>query len=98
MAEDIKKTMDIRSQDYRYKSRAPYYNQVWHLNDNFKNLGYDYRGQLYKKTTSPELWGNPIQIPFIGRLEAIVTLLVEHTKIIKKWFSPAHEKETLHIN
>ena len=98
MAEDIKKDNAVRLEDYRYKSRPSYFNQIKHLNDNFKNLGYDYRGQLYRKSTSPELWGNPLQIPFIGRLEAIMTFLVEHVKYIKKTFSIAHDKETIHIN
>jgi hypothetical protein len=98
MAENIKKDNEVRSQDFKYKSRAPYYNQIHHINDNFLNLGYDYRGKIYRKNTSTELWGNPLQIPFIGRLEAMITLLLEHAKSIKKTFSIAHDKETIHIN
>lgn len=97
MAENIKISNSVRSKDFRYKSRSPYYSQINHLNDNFKNLGYDYRGKLYRKSTSPELWGNPLQIPFIGRLEALMVLILENVKYIKKTFSIAHEKETLKI-
>ncbi len=97
MAEDIQKANIIKSQLGRIKTRAPYYDQINHINDNLKNLGYDYRGQLYRKTTSPELWGNPLQIPFIGRLEAMMTTVLEEAKNIKKTFSIAHSKETLNI-
>lgn len=98
MAEEIRIANEVRSQDSQYKSRLPYYNQVKHLNDNYLNLGYDYYGQLYKKTTSPELYGNPLQIPFIGRLEAMMTLVLEHVKYIKKTFSYAHDRDTLKIS
>jgi hypothetical protein len=98
MAEEIRIANEIQSPKFKYKSRLPYYNQVNHLNDNFLNLGYDYYGQLYKKTTSPELWGNPLQVPFIGRLEAMMTLILENVKSVKKTFSYAHDRETLKIN
>ena len=97
MATNIQKDNLVKSQEGKYKSRAPYYNQLNHLNDNIKNMGYDYRGKIYKKTTSPELWGNPLQIPFIGRLEAMMTLVLEHVKAIKKTFSIAHSKDSLNI-
>ena len=98
MATNIQKQNAISSNQFLYKSRAPYYDQVNHLNDNFRNLGYNYYGQLYRKTTSQELWGNPLQIPFIGRLEAMMTSVLENVKSIKKTFSYAHHRDTLKIN
>ena len=98
MASNIQIANKVRSQDFKYKSRIPYYNQISHLNDNFQNLGYDYYGKLYRKTTSPELYGNPLQIPFIGRLEAMMTAILENAKSIKKTFSYAHDRDTLKIN
>ena len=98
MAEPIKEQNAVRAKFYNYKSRTPYFNSVRHLNDNFLHLGYDYKGQLYRKSTSAELWGNPLQLPLIGRLEGIMTFLIENVKYIKKTFSVAHSKETLDIN
>ena len=80
-----------------YTIRSSYLSQAKHSNDYFINLGYDYRGNLLKNTTSPELWANPTQIPMYGRLEGMITFVLEQVKIIKKTFSIAHEKDNLNI-
>ena len=73
-------------------------NQARHLNDNFTNLGYDYTGNILRNGTSPELWANPQQITLYGRLEGLITYVLESSKMIKKWFSIAHDKNTTLIN
>lgn len=82
----------------KYTVRSSYYNQAKHMNDFIMNLGYEYRGNLFKNTTSPELWANPLQIPLYGRIEAMITYVLEQVKTIKKTFSIAHDKNTLDIN
>jgi len=81
-----------------YTVRSSYFFQAKHLNDVFLNMGFNYKGQLLKKGTSPELWANPLQIPFYGLLEGMLNFLIEHTKIIKKWFSVAHSKDNMNIS
>jgi len=81
-----------------YTIRSSYLSQAKHSNDYFLNLGYDYRGNLLKNTTSPELWANPIQISLFGRLEGMLTYVLEQVKIIKKHMSIAHSKDDLNIN
>jgi hypothetical protein len=81
-----------------YTIRSSYLSQAKHSNDYFLNLGYDYRGNLLKNTTSPELWANPIQTSMYGRLEGMLTYVLEQVKIIKKHFSIAHDKNDLNIN
>lgn len=78
--------------------RPSYRNQARRINDVFINLGFNYYGRILKNGTSPELWGNPIQIPMIGTIEGMITFLLDQTKMIKKWFSIAHDKNTLNIN
>ena len=68
------------------------------MNDNFKNLGYDYRGKMLKNGTSPELWANPQQIGMYAQLEGMLTYILESSKMVKKWFSIAHDKNTTQIN
>ena len=97
MATEVQKETTITRQRLYYKVRPDYYNQAKHLEDNYKNLGYDYRGKIMKKMTSPELWANPLQIPFYSKLEAIVNFLIEQVKYIKKYFSIAHDKESVNI-
>jgi len=82
---------------YTYKVRTPYFYQAKHQNDEFKNLGYDYRGKILRKTTSPELWSNPLQTAMMGQIEAMMTYVLEQVKMIKKWYSIAHDKDSLNI-
>ena len=51
MATNQQKENAINSAKGRPLSRIPYYEQAKHFNDDFLNLGYDYRGKLLKKTT-----------------------------------------------
>lgn len=80
------------------KIRPSYYNQAKHSNDVFLNMGYNYRGNILKNGTSPELWANPQQIGMFSKLEGMLIYLIETTKIIKKWFSIAHDKDTTLIS
>jgi len=80
-----------------FKARLPYLYQAKHNNDEFKNLGYDYHGKILKNTTSPELWSNPLQLTMIGRLESMMTQVLEEAKSVKKWFSIAHDKDSIAI-
>jgi len=80
------------------KIRLPYRYGARHFNDEFKNLGYNYRGKIFRRITSPELWGNPLQSMMISRLEILMTYLLEEAKTVKKWFSIAHEKDSIDIN
>ena len=86
------------NQRYPFTVRPSYLTQAKHMNDVFLNLGYDYRGNILKNGTSPELYANPLQKPMYGRLEAMLTFLLENTKNIKKAFSIAHSKDTTRIN
>ena len=82
----------------KYVARASYLYQAKHFNDVILNMGFNYRGQLLKKGTSPELWANPLQGPMYGTLEALLNQLIEETKVIKKWISIAHSKDNMNIN
>lgn len=98
MANQIEQINNTPVDKFRYKSRYPYYQNAKHKNDDFKNLGYEYRGKLLQKTTSPELWANPIQIPFYARIESLIVFVLEQVKMIKKIYSIAHSKDDLKIN
>lgn len=97
MATDKKKSDDLQVKRYRYKSRISYLHGAKHKNDKYKNLGYDYKGNILKNTTSSEIWANPLQTPLYGQLESLLTFIVEQVKMIKKTFSIAHDKDSLKI-
>jgi hypothetical protein len=98
MATEIQKKNAIRRDQFFYKVRPSYYHQARHLSDNYKNLGYDYRGKILRKMTSPELWANPIQYSFFQRIEAMIDFIIEQVKYIKKTFSIAHDKDSINLN
>jgi hypothetical protein len=81
-----------------YTIRMPYFYQAKHMNDVYLNKGFNYTGQLLKKGTSPELWANPLQSSLYGTLEGLLNYLIESAKMVKKWFSIAHEKDATNIN
>lgn len=89
---------DIVTRNRKYKIRSSYLNQAKHINDVYLHMGYDYRGNILKNGTSPELWSNPQQINMYGRLEGMITFLLEQSKYVKKWFSLAHSLNTTNIN
>jgi len=89
---------DTSKRRKRYTVRPSYFFDAKHFNDVFLNLGFNYSGQLLKKGTSPELWANPLQEPLYTTLEGMLNFLIEHTKVIKKWFSIAHDKNSMNIS
>lgn len=98
MATKIQRETAISRKQLLYKVRPGYYDQAKHLSDQYKNLGYDYRGKILKKMTSPELWANAIQIPFYGKIEGLINFLIEQAKMVKKTFSIAHNKNSTNLN
>lgn len=97
MATEIQRKGALKRENFFYKVRPSYYNQARHFNDQFKNLGYNYRGNILKKMTSPELWANPMQKPFYARMEAMIDFIIEQVKYIKKTFSIAHSKDSINV-
>jgi hypothetical protein len=98
MATNIQKKSALKRERFYYKVRPDYYNQAKHLSDEYKNLGYDYRGKILSKMTSPELWSNPLQYSFFSKIEALINFIIEQVKYIKKSFSIAHSKDSININ
>ena len=83
---------------FRYTVRNSYQFQAKHINDNFKNLGYNYGGNVLKNSASDELWANPMQAPLFAWIEALVVSWFEQTKLIKKTFAIAIDKNSRNIN
>jgi len=90
--------VDDKDKSQLPKIRPSYLTQAKHLNDNFTNLGYNYVGNMLANGTSPELWANPQQISLYGKLEGMITYVLEEAKMIKKWFSIAHDKKDTKIS
>jgi hypothetical protein len=98
MATNMQQQNAISSKGSRYKVRESYLNSAKHMNDNYLNLGFDYRGKILQKMTSPELWANPMQKPLFAQIEAMINFLIEQVKYIKKTMSISHDKNSININ
>ena len=90
--------MDTSTRRKRYVTRPPYLYAAKHFNDVFLNQGFNYRGQIIKKGSSPELHANPLNESLFSALDSMLYFLIQHTKVIKKWFSIAHSKNDININ
>ena len=82
----------------RYTVRPSYLTGTKHMQDVYLHMGFDYRGKLLKRGTSPEIWSNPLQWSQYNTIESMLNFLIENTKTIKKWFSIAHDKNTTIIS
>ena len=89
--------MDTSTRRKRYVIRPSYLYGAKHFNDVYLNLGFQYKGQLLKKGTSPELWANPLNTSIINTLDSMLYFLIEHAKHVKKWFSIAHDKNDINL-
>ena len=98
MAKHYEENVDSQDKRQLHKIRSSYLSEAKHINDKFINLGYNYFGNILKNGSSPELWSNPQQIGMYGKLEGMLTYILESTKMIKIWFSLAHDKNTTLIN
>lgn len=64
-----------------------FWNQVRHRNDNIKNTGFDYRGQILKKSLSNVFFLEAKREVILSAYDEIITWMVDHIKIIKKTFN-----------
>jgi len=90
--------VNINPEIFRYTVRTSYLYQAKHINDNYKNMGYNYSGNIIKNTISKEMYANPLLSPLYAWLEALIITWFSQTKMIKKTYSIAHSKNTENIN
>lgn len=78
--------------------KSKYY-YMSHCNDSYLNLGYEYHGNVYKNTISPELYNSNKNVTnFILKLEVLINYLIDSVKHIKLQFSIAHDKNDITLN
>lgn len=69
------------------------YRPIYKRREQRKNLGFDYKGQILKKTMSSQLFGvNSTLDYFLGQVEKLVHSWVEGVKQIKINANPALDK------
>ncbi|CAB4159172.1 hypothetical protein UFOVP699_69 [uncultured Caudovirales phage] len=69
------------------------YRPIYSRNEKRKNTGFDYKGQILKRSLSSQMFGlNPTLDYFLGQIEKIVYEWVEAVKQIKISANPALDK------
>ena len=66
--------------------------------DVLKNKGYDYKGNIFKKSMSPYLFNDPKRKDILDQYETIIYFLIEKVKYIKTFFNYTVSKNYKHLN
>ncbi len=73
-----------------------FWNKVRHRNDNIKNTGFDYRGNILNKSLSNVFFLEPKREVLLGAIDGVLSWLVDHIKMIKKtvnWTLPKYYRD-----
>jgi len=78
-------------------NESPYY-LLKHRKDQLKNTGFDYKGQILKRTMSRQMFDkNPYLDAILLKLENIWQYLFDEVKSIKTYFNYAADKNEKRI-
>lgn len=69
-----------------------------HLYDDYKNLGYDYEGNIMRNVLSPEIFGNPMNDIPMRQMERLIEELINAVRKIKLHFAITYDKNSRLIN
>ena len=69
-----------------------------HYQDRYTDLGFDYRGNIYKKTVSKILMKNKRIAGFLGYMDKIISGLVDNVKQIKLQYMISLDKKDRNLN
>lgn len=67
--------------------RPSLYSIVEHRNDDIKNQGFKYHGNLFKKSISPILFTDGKRASIIEKLDLLMAFLIDYVKEIKKTYN-----------
>lgn len=66
--------------------------------DDYKNLGFNYEGQIFKRTLSSAFFGDKKRVDILNEFEKMIFFLIEQVKNIKKAFNYTIDKDSNKIN
>ncbi len=84
--------------DNKHLNRKSYFERSESIWDNYKNLGFDYKGNLFKKSVSSLFYTDERKIGILNEFEKMMYELVEQVKTIKKFRNFAIKKDSHNIN
>jgi len=69
-----------------------------HINDDIKSLGFDYHKHILQNVVSPELFSNPVNDTPLRQIERLIEHLVDAVRQIKLTYAYALPKNSKMIN
>jgi len=79
-------------------NRESYYDIAESVWDDYKNLGYQYKGMIFRNSISSLFYSDKRKVRIIDELEKMIYHLLEHVKMIKKFRNFAIKKNSHRIN
>lgn len=80
----------------RNKTTAKYISE--HAQDAFTDLGYDYRGNIFKRSISPIILNNENNSKMLGEIDKMIVMLVDTVKQIKLQYMISLNKNDRNVN
>jgi len=65
--------------------------------DHYTNLGYDYRGKIFRKTMSPLLFKNKVNAALLSHIEPMVQYMIDCVKQIRIHYMISLDKNDTRI-
>lgn len=69
-----------------------------HYQDNYPNLGYDYRGNIFKNTISKGILKNTVNNSILLYVETMIIDLIDKVKQIRTYFMISVDKNERNLN
>ena len=66
--------------------------------DIYTDLGFDYHGKVFEKTTSPVIMENKVNKSMLSRIEPMITYLIDKVKSIKLQYMFSLDKNDTRLN
>lgn len=74
------------------------YTKLLQSKDQLLYTGYDYRGQIFRRTMSKQMYAvNSKVVGFLDKIEAVFYEMLENVKLIKTFANPAMDKNERRI-
>jgi len=89
-------TSEPRQGDYLV--RTSYYDYMIHLQDDLLHTGYDWRANLFQKSTSTYLLAEPKRAGIINQFQTMMVYLIDRVSMIKKSFNYTVDKNYKYLN
>ena len=79
------------------RRQSPFYN-VEHRIDENHQLGFDYRGEVMKRTLSHLLYNDEKRVKILNKIDELFVNMIDSVKNIKKTFIDSVERNSRNIN